>query len=490
MGIFPDAKRVLLTAYADTDAAIRSINKAKIDFYLMKPWTPPEQNLYPVIDDLLDDWMASFHPDFEGIRVIGLRWSAKSHEIRDFLARNGVPFQWLDIEADNEARRLASYASTTHTSSSSNISNSATLPHLPLVLLPDGSQLMEPTTMQLAEKIGLKSHAQMPFYDLIIVGAGPAGLAAAVYGASEGLHTLLIEREAPGGQAGMSSNIENYLGFPTGLTGSNLARRAVAQAARFGVEILTPQQVTGIRVEGPYRFVKLIDGGEISCQALIIATGVSYRKLDIPGIGRYTGAGVYYGAAMVQALSYKDEDVCIIGGANSAGQAAIYFSKYARKVIMLVRSDSLSKGMSQYLIDQINETKNIEVMLSSNILAVKGEDRLESVTVSNAKDGENITIPISSIFIFIGAQPRTDWLAGVIERDKNGFILTGPDLMPDRHSRPRGWTVDRDPFLLETNIPGIFAAGDVRLGSVKRVASGVGEGAIAIQFVHQYLTKV
>ena len=344
--------------------------------------------------------------------------------------------------------------------------------------------------MQLAEKIGLKSHAQMPFYDLIIVGAGPAGLAAAVYGASEGLHTLLIEREAPGGQAGMSSNIENYLGFPTGLTGSNLARRAVAQAARFGVEILTPQQVTGIRVEGPYRFVKLIDGGEISCHALIIATGVSYRKLDIPGIGRYTGAGVYYGAAMVQALSYKDEDVCIIGGANSAGQAAIYFSKYARKVIMLVRSDSLSKGMSQYLIDQINETKNIEVMLSSNILAIKGEDRLESVTVSNAKDGENITIPISSIFIFIGAQPRTDWLAGVIERDKNGFILTGPDLMPDRHSRPRGWTVDRDPFLLETNIPGIFAAGDVRLGSVKRVASGVGEGAIAIQFVHQYLTKV
>jgi thioredoxin reductase (NADPH) len=461
MEIFPDAKRVLLTAYADTDAAIRSINKAKIDFYLMKPWTPPEQNLYPVLDDLLDDWMASFHPEFEGIRVIGLRWSAKSHEIRDFLARNGVPFQWLDIEADNEARRLASYASstaaTTTVSSFSNISKSATLPHLPLVILPDGSQLMEPTTTQLAEKIGLKSHAQMPFYDLIIVGAGPAGLAAAVYGASEGLHTLLIEKEAPGGQAGMSSNIENYLGFPTGLTGANLARRAVAQAARFGAEILTPQQVTGIRIEGPYRFVKL----------------------------------VYYGAAMVQALSYKGENVCIVGGANSAGQAAIHFSKYASKVIMLVRGDSLTKGMSQYLVDQINETKNIDVMLSSNIEAVNGEERLESVTIYNSKNGENTTFPISSIFIFIGAQPRTDWLSGVIERDRNGFILTGPDLMlPDRNSRPRGWTVDRDPFLLETNIPGVFAAGDVRLGSVKRVASGVGEGAIAIQFVHQYLTKV
>ncbi|SRR5215204_3682926 len=494
MEIFPDAKRVLLTAYADTDAAIRSINKAKIDFYLMKPWTPPEQNLYPVLDDLLDDWMASFHPEFEGIRVIGLRWSAKSHEIRDFLARNGVPFQWLDIEADNEARRLASYASSTSAttvSSFSNSSKSATLPHLPLVILPDGSQLMEPTTTQLAEKIGLKSHAQMPFYDLIIVGAGPAGLAAAVYGASEGLHTLLIEKEAPGGQAGMSSNIENYLGFPTGLTGANLARRAVAQAARFGAEIPTPQQVTGIRIEGPYRFVKLIDGSEISCHALVIATGVSYRKLDIPGIEKFTGAGVYYGAAMVQALSYKGENVCIVGGANSAGQAAIHFSKYASKVIMLVRGDSLTKGMSQYLVDQINETKNIDVMLSSNIETINGEERLESVTIYNSKNGENTTFPISSIFIFIGAQPRTDWLSGVIERDRNGFILTGPDLMlPDRNSRPRGWTVDRDPFLLETNIPGVFAAGDVRLGSVKRVASGVGEGAIAIQFVHQYLTKV
>jgi thioredoxin reductase (NADPH) len=288
----------------------------------------------------------------------------------------------------------------------------------------------------------------------------------------------------------MSSSIENYLGFPTGLTGANLARRAVAQAARFGAEILTPQQVTGIRIEGPYRFVKLIDGSEISCHALIIATGVSYRKLDIPGIEKFTGAGVYYGAAMVQALSYKGENVCIVGGANSADQAAIHFSKYASKVIMLVRGDSLTKGMSQYLVDQINETKNIDVMLSSNIQAVNGEERLESVTVCNSKNGENTTFPISSIFIFIGAQPRTDWLSGVIERDRNGFILTGPDLMPDRNSRPRGWTVDRDPFLLETNIPGVFAAGDVRLGSVKRVASGVGEGAIAIQFVHQYLTKV
>ena len=493
MEIFPDAKRVLLTAYADTDAAIRSINKAKIDFYLMKPWTPPEQNLYPVLDDLLDDWMASFHPEFEGIRVIGLRWSAKSHEIRDFLARNGVPFQWLDIEADNEARRLASYASNTAAtvSSFSNSSKSATLPHLPLVILSDGSQLMEPTTTQLAEKIGLKSHAQMPFYDLIIVGAGPAGLAAAVYGASEGLHTLLIEKEAPGGQAGMSSNIENYLGFPTGLTGANLARRAVAQASRFGAEILTPQQVTGIRIEGPYRFVKLIDGSEISCHALLIATGVSYRKLgDVKGIDKLTGAGVYYGASMVEAISFKGEDVFMVGGANSAGQAAIHFSKYAKTVTLIVRGDSLSKNMSHYLIRQISETANIHVLLNSKVTEVQGENRLEFITITNTETGQMQTVPSSVLYIFIGAVPHTDVLVGLIERDANGFILTGQDLIQNGRERPRGWTLNRQPFLLETNVPGIFAAGDVRHGSTKRVATGVGEGSIAVQLIHQYLKRV
>jgi thioredoxin reductase (NADPH) len=489
MIIFPDAKRVLLTAYADTDAAIRSINKAKIDFYLMKPWDPPEQNLFPVVDDLLDDWLASFRPPFEGIRLIGLFWSPKSHETKDFLARNGVPYQWLDAESDQEARRLVDYVRTKD-------NNTNTAPHLPILIFQDGSHLIEPTNAQIAEKIGLKTRAQMPFYDLIIVGAGPSGLAAAVYGASEGLHTLLVEREAPGGQAGMSSNIENYLGFPTGLTGANLARRAVAQAARFGAEILTPQEATGMRIDGPYRFVKLNDGTEISCHTLLIATGVSYRKLDVAGIERLTGAGVYYGAAMTQALSCRDEDVYMIGGANSAGQAAIYFSKYVRKVTMLIRAESLSKGMSQYLADQIVKTENIKVWLNSSVVEVKGENRLEAITINDAirGGGEKQTVPAYALFIFIGAQPHTDWLAGTVKRDANGFILTGPDLMIDNgknnNNRPKGWTLDRQPFLLETNIPGIFAAGDVRSGSVKRVASGVGEGSIAIQFVHQYLKRV
>jgi thioredoxin reductase (NADPH) len=489
MNIFPDAKRVLLTAYADTDAAIRSINKARIDYYLMKPWNPPEQNLFPVVDDLLDDWMASFRPPFEGIRLIGLFWSSKSHETKDFLARNGVPYQWLDAESDQEARRLVDYVRS---------KDNTTTPHLPILIFQDGSHLSEPTNIQIAEKIGLKTRAQMPFYDLIIVGAGPAGLAAAVYGASEGLHTLLVEKEAPGGQAGMSSNIENYLGFPTGLTGANLARRAVTQAARFGAEILTPQEAIGIRVDGPYRFVKLNDGTEISCHTLLIATGVSYRKLDVPGIERLTGAGVYYGAAMTQALSCRDEDVYMIGGANSAGQAAIYFSKYARRVTMLVRGDSLSKGMSQYLADQIVKTENIKVWLHSSVVEVKGEKKLESIVVADTSNGsgEKQTVPTYALFIFIGAQPHTDWLVGTVKRDANGFILTGPDLMTtiddghNNNNRPKGWNIDRQPFLLETNIPGIFAAGDVRSGSVKRVASGVGEGSIAIQFVHQYLKRV
>ena len=465
MVIFPDAKRVLLTAYADTDAAIRSINKAKIDFYLMKSWDPPEQNLFPVIDDLLDDWMASFRPPFEGIRLIGLFWSPKSHETKDFLARNGVPYQWLDVESDQEARRIVDYI---RSKDSANANTTSTTIRLPILLFQDGSYLMEPTNAQIAEKIGLKTRAQMPFYDLIIVGAGPSGLAAAVYGASEGLHTLLIEREAPGGQAGLSSNIENYLGFPTGLTGANLARRAVAQAARFGAEILTPQEATGIRVDGPYRFVKLNDETEISCHTLLIATGVSYRKLEVPGVKRLNGAGVYYGAAMTQALSCRDEDVYMIGGANSAGQAAIYFSKYARKVTMLVRADSLSKGMSQYLADQILKTENIKVWLNSSVVEVKGENKLEAITICNSISGESRTLPAFALFIFIGAQPHTEWLAGTVKRAANEFILTGPDLTTDdelyynnKNIRPKGWNLDLQPFLLETNVPGIFAAGDV-----------------------------
>jgi thioredoxin reductase (NADPH) len=525
--IFPEAKRVLLTAYADTEAAIKSINKAKIDYYLMKPWDPPEEHLYPILDDLLDDWWASFRPPYEGIKVIGLKWSPKSYDAKHFLARNGIPYQWIDIETD-EGRHLVSYVASTskgmragHISttsisdfshmksennndkaasssikSSSSQSQSLSPMHpsslkLPLVIFPDGSYMDEPSSSELAEKIGLKTQAQMPFYDLIIIGGGPAGLAAAVYGASEGLRTLLIERQAPGGQAAMSSNIENYLGFPSGLTGSNLARRAVTQAIRFGVEILTPQEVMGIRINGPYRIVNLKDGTEVSCHALLISCGVSYRKLEgINGIDRLTGAGVYYGASMVEALSCQNEDVYMIGGANSAGQAAIHFSKYAKSVTLVVRSNSLTKNMSYYLVNQINRTSNIHVLLNSKVIEVYGQDRLELVTISDTQTGEQHTIPCSILYIFIGAVPHTDIFAGLVERDSNGFILTGQDLMQDGRKHPKGWNLDRPPFLLETNVPGIFAAGDVRHGSTKRVATGVGEGSLAVQLIQQYLKSV
>ena len=474
--LFPDTKRALLTAYADTDAAIRAINTTQIDYYLMKPWDPPEERLYPVLDDLLDDWLVKFRPPFEGIRVIGNRWSPHSHHTKDFLARNQVPYQWLDIELSEEAQQLVTYANCDRLS-------------LPLVLFPDGSSLLQPTNIQVAEKIGLRTQADKPFYDLIIVGGGPAGLAAAVYGASEGLSTVMIEREAPGGQAGTSSRIENYLGFPVGLSGSDLARRAVDQARRFGVEILTPQEVSGIRIEDPYRFIQLVSGTEISCHAMILGLGVSWRRLNVPGLDRLTGAGVYYGAAQTEALSCKDEDVYIVGGANSAGQAAMYFSKYASHVTMLVRGESLTKSMSQYLIDQIAATPNITVQSHSSVVEAKGETSLEAIAIQNTITGETQIVPATSLFIFIGAVPRTEWLDGVVARDDRGFILTGQDLKHDGH-RPKGWTLDRDPFLLETNVPGVFAVGDVRHGSVKRVASGVGEGSICVQFVHQYLSKV
>jgi thioredoxin reductase (NADPH) len=474
--LFPDTKRALLTAYADTDAAIRAINTTQIDYYLMKPWDPPEEKLYPVLDDLLDDWLVKFRPPFEGIRVIGNRWSPHSHQTKDFLARNQVPYQWLDIELSEEAQQLVTYANCDRLS-------------LPLVLLPDGSSLLQPTNIQVAEKIGLRTQADKPFYDLIIVGGGPAGLAAAVYGASEGLSTVMIEREAPGGQAGTSSRIENYLGFPVGLSGSDLARRAVDQARRFGVEILTPQEVSGIRIEDPYRFIQLVSGTEISCHAMILGLGVSWRRLNVPGLDRLTGAGVYYGAAQTEALSCKDEDVYIVGGANSAGQAAMYFSKYASHVTMLVRGESLTKSMSQYLIDQIAATPNITVQAHSSVVEAKGETSLEAIAIQNTITGETQVVPATSLFIFIGAVPRTEWLDGVVARDDRGFILTGQDLKHDGH-RPKGWTLERDPFLLETNVPGVFAVGDVRHGSVKRVASGVGEGSICVQFVHQYLSKV
>ena len=479
MRIFPDAKRALLTAYADTSAAISAINEADINYFFMKPWDPPADHLYPQLDDLLEDWRASYRPTFEGIRVLGTRWSPKSYELRDFLARNHVPYQWIDVElsaSDRDTKRLLEVLG-------------PEAANLPVVLFPDGTKLLESVPADIAQKVGLRTRAQTDFYDLAIIGGGPAGLAAAVYGASEGLHTVMIEREAPGGQAGMSSRIENYLGFPTGLSGGDLARRAVVQAQRFGVEILSPQGAVSVRTEGSYRILKLADESEISCHALLVATGVQWRRLKAPGVDRLQGAGVYYGGGATEALSYKDEIVYVVGGANSAGQAAMNFAKYAERVVLLVRSDGLAATMSQYLIDQIQRTSNIQIWTHASVAEVHGETHLEEISVLCSDTEKVERVPASAVFIFIGALPQTNWLAGFVERDDRGFILTGPDLIRDGQ-RPKGWAPDRDPFLLETNVPGVFAVGDVRHGSVKRVASGVGEGSVAVQFIHQYLSKV
>jgi thioredoxin reductase (NADPH) len=473
--IFPNAKRALLTAYADTTAAISAINEANINYFFLKPWDPPAEHLYPQLDDLLDDWQ----PAFEGIRVLGTRWSPRSYELRDFLARNHVPYQWIDVEAsanDPDTKRLLEALG-------------PEAANLPVVLFPDGTKLLEGAPTEVAQKVGLRTRAQTSFYDLAIVGGGPAGLAAAVYGASEGLHTVMVEREAPGGQAGMSSRIENYLGFPNGLSGGDLARRAVVQARRFGVEILSPQEAMGVRTEGSYRIIKLSDGLEISCHALMIATGVQWRRLEAPGIDRLQGAGVYYGGGATEALSCKGELVYVVGGANSAGQAAMNFSKYAERVVILVRGDSLASTMSQYLIDQIKATPNIQLWAHASVAEAHGETHLEEISVLCSDTDKIERVPASSMFIFIGALPRTDWIGNLVERDERGFLLTGPDLIRNGQY-PKGWTLDRDPFLLETNVPGIFAVGDVRHGSVKRVASGVGEGSVAVQFIHQYLSKV
>jgi thioredoxin reductase (NADPH) len=477
--VFPDAKRALLTAYADTSAAISAINQASINYFFLKPWDPPAEHLYPQLNDLLDDWQASYRPAFEGIRVLGTRWSPRSYELRDFLARNRVPYQWIDVESsanDPETKRLLEALGPDAAS-------------LPVVLFPDGTKLLESLPADVAQKVGLRTRAQTDFYDLAIVGGGPAGLAAAVYGASEGLKTVMIEREAPGGQAGMSSRIENYLGFPSGLSGNDLARRAVVQARRFGVEILSPQEVVGVRTEGSYRIIKLADDSEISCHALMIASGLQWRRLDAPGIDKLQGAGVYYGGGATEALSCQGEIVYVVGGANSAGQAAMNFARYADRVVMLVRGSSLASTMSQYLIDQIKETPNIQVWPHADVIEAHGEAHLEEISVLCSDTKKVERVPASAMFIFIGALPRTDWLGNLVERDERGFLLAGPDLIRDGQ-RPKGWTLDRDPFLLETNIPGIFAVGDVRHGSVKRVASGVGEGSVAVQFIHQYLSKV
>jgi thioredoxin reductase (NADPH) len=473
--VYPEARKVLLTAYADTEAAISAINKVGLDHYLMKPWTPAEENLYPILDDLISDWEATATLPYDGIRVAGTLWSASSHNIKDFLARSQIPYQFLDIERDADARLLVEQTN-------------ETTYRLPVVFFPDGSVLIEPSLTEVAEKARLRTQATKPFYDLIVVGGGPAGLAAAVYGASEGVHTLLIERETPGGQAGTSARIENYLGFPQGLSGADLARRATAQASRFGAEILSAQEVVSIGVRDPYRVVTLADGSELACRALVVATGVSIRELEVPGIKAVTGAGVYYGAARTEAANYRGQNVYVVGGANSAGQGAVFLSKYADQVSMLVRG-SLDKSMSRYLIEQIERRDNIDVQLREEVVEVHGSDRLEAITVRNRETGETRRESTPAIFVFIGASPHTRMLGDLVELSSAGFVLTGPDLFVDG-KRPTGWKLKRDPFLMETSVPGIFAAGDVRHGVIRRVASAVGQGSAAISFVHEYLKTV
>ena len=468
--LYPEAKRVLLTAYADTEAAIRAINTARIHYYLNKPWDPPEEKLYPVLTDLLEDWLAGYQPPFEGVRVIGHRWSLQDHKVRTFLSRNHVPYRWLDIAGDESALNLLK-------------ERQLDPAHLPVVLFSDGTFLVDPEPEELAARVGLSIQASQDFYDMVVVGAGPAGLAAAVYGASEGLRTLVVEPDAPGGQAGSSSRIENYLGFPSGITGADLGRRALTQASRFGAEFLT-QRANGLRIDGQYRFVQLADGREVPSHVVLLAPGVQYRKLTIPGAERLTGRGIYYGAALVEAVACKGEEVYVVGGANSAGQAALHFAKFARKVIMLIRGNGLSATMSKYLIDEIERTSNIVLESKTQVLEAIGEERLEGLKLLGPA-GERME-PASSLFVFIGAAPGTGWLPPSILRDDKGFVLAGPDLR-SQGKLPESWREQREPFLLESSVPGVFVAGDVRHGAVKRVASAVGEGSIAVQFAHQYL---
>jgi thioredoxin reductase (NADPH) len=473
-GLSPGAKLVLLTAYADTEVAIKAINDIGLDYYLMKPWDPPEERLYPILDDLLDAWRDDNPDDESGVRVVGHRWSERSHEIKTFLARNHVPYQWLDIERDAEASRLAALAGMSDND-------------LPLVLLPDHQPMPSPSTLDLAGALGLRTSAEQPLYDLCIVGAGPAGLAAAVYGASEGLQTVVIEREAPGGQAAQSAAIENYLGFPKGLSGADLTHRAVAQARRFGAEMVLARDVLGLEARGPVRTVRLTGGVEIEARTVLVATGVSYQLLAAPGLEALTGRGVYYGASASEARSCEGDDVYVVGAANSAGQAVLNLAKFARKVVMVVRSDALEKSMSQYLVERIRSTPNVEVRLGSEVVEGHGGDHLEGLTLADAA-GNKDDVATNWLFIFIGASPRTDWLGDAVARDKRGFLLTGADLTSRRE--PPKWPLERPPFVLETSLPGVFAAGDVRLDSMKRVASAVGEGAMSVYAIHRYLATI
>ncbi len=471
--LYPGARKVLLTAYADTSAAIAAINTVGLDHYLMKPWDPPEEHLYPILDDLLDDWQATYRSPYEGLRLIGSQWSPLVHDIKDFFSRSQIPYQWLDAEKDPAARPFIEAAG-------------EDVP-LPLVVLNDGGVISQPTRLQLAETIGQHTKASAPFYQLIIIGGGPAGLAASVYGASEGLGTLLVERAAMGGQAGGTDRIENYLGFPKGISGADLARRASAQSTRLGAEVLTAAEVASIRVEGDYKYVVMEDGTELSCNAVVISTGMTIRKLNVPGYERFNGAGVYYGAAISEAANYRDKHVIVVGGANSAGQGVMLLSEFADKVTVVVRGDSLEAKMSQYLVDQINSTDNVEVLLSTTVTTVEGDETVERVTLNT--NGTEHEVEAAALFIFAGAVPHSELVAGVVETNKAGFIYTGPDLFRDG-KWPTSWKLDRDPFLMETSVPGIFAAGDVRHGVVRRVASAVGQGSVVVSFVHQYISEV
>jgi thioredoxin reductase (NADPH) len=467
----PATKRILLTAYADTEAAIAAINESRVHYYLLKPWDPPEERLYPVVDDMLEDWRQSFRPGYGGVKVVADRWSAKGHAVRDFLARNQVPYTFVDVESSDEGKTFA---------------NGLDPSRLPLVVLPGGRRLHAPELKEIAAHVGLRTKAKEAFYDLAIVGAGPSGLASAVYGGSEGLRTVLIESEAPGGQAGTSSRIENYLGFPSGLSGADLARRAVAQARRFGVEILTPQRAAGLRAEGPYRHLTLADGSEISAHIVMLAVGVSWTRLPAAGADDFVGAGVYYGAAITEAMNVKGRTVWMVGAGNSAGQAAMYFKDYADRVVMLVRGGSLGAKMSRYLVDRIEATENIEVREGTEVVACRGSGRLQEIDLRSA-DGTCESVPAELLFAFLGAAPRTEWLQGRVALDEAGFILTGPDLDLDTHLSD--WPLERAPYLLETSIPGVFACGDARHASVKRVASAVGEGSVSVTFMHQILAE-
>jgi len=474
--IFPEAKIVLLTAYSDIDVAVRAINNLKLDYYLLKPWNPPEEKLYPVVDDLLDDWHAQYKPDHEGIRVIGFQWSPKSHQLKEFLSGNLIPYIWLDIEKDDDAKK---YLDTTGTN----------LETLPLLVLKDGSWLTNPTITELANKIGLQQTASEKMYDVLIIGGGPAGLAASVYGSCEGLKTILIEKSNPGGQASSSARIENYLGFPKGLSGADLTRRAMAQTLRFGTEILTPKTVKSIRVQDGYKITEMTDGSEVHSKSIVIATGVEYTKLEIPGLEKFTGAGVYYGSASVEAHACKDEIVYIVGGGNSACQAAMHICKFAKEVNIVIRRDSIKKTAANYLIENISNTPNINVLTSTEVIAADGENVLETITLRDVKNNEERTVPAKALFIYIGAKPGTNWLGETVLKDAKGYIITGGELVKQK-SFNSIWKLKRDPLLPETCIPGIFACGDVRSTALTGISSAVGEGSMAVRFVRKYLEQM